>query len=161
MMANTEKKESVQAAQGLLQSSNKAAFGTVMSDGSPLVTLVAMVTTTEGTPLVLLSQLAVHTQNILRDPRASLLIETQSAGDDPMTGARLSLTGRLVALEEEEVTAAKARFIARHANAEPYDRQLDFNYYRFDIVQGRFNQGFGRFRKLGPTDLLTDNLAPQ
>jgi len=78
-----------------------------------------------------------------------------------MTGARLSLTGRLVALEEEEVVPAKSRFIARHVNSEPYDRQLDFSYYRFDIIQGRFNQGFGRFRKLGPTDLLTGSLATQ
>lgn len=156
-MTNSEKKESVQAAQWLLQNCSKAAFGTAMADGSPLVTLVALATTADGAPLVLLSGLAAHTQNILRDPRASLLIETTENNDDPMTGARLSLTGRLVALEADAVALAKARFVGRHANAKPYDTELDFDYYRFEIIQGRFNQGFGRFRKLGAADLLTTN----
>ena len=132
-----------------------------MADGSPLVTLVAQATTSDGAPLVLLSRLAAHTQNILRDPRASLLFEDQGAHADPMMGARLSLTGRFLALEKHEMPSAKLRFIARHASSEPYDRELDFNYYRFDIAQGRFNQGFGRFRKLSPADLLAGSLPSQ
>lgn len=164
-MTNSEKKECALAAQSLLRRCHKAALGTLLADGSPLVTLVALAISKEGIPLLLLSRLATHTQNIMRDPRASLLLEENSGTSgtsgtgDPMTGARLSLSGRIVAVEGPALSIAKKSFVARHPDSEPYDTELDFNYYHFEIKQGRFNQGFGRFRKLGPNDLLVENPA--
>jgi heme oxygenase (biliverdin-IX-beta and delta-forming) len=153
-MANAQKNESVAAARALLKTCNKAALGTVMPDGSPLVTLVAMAASADGAPLLLMSRLAAHTKNIVRDARASLLLEADDPTDDPMTGERLSLTGRLVAVAHGDLDTAKKIFTARHAGTDHYDTELDFNYFRFEIDLGRFNQGFGRFRKLGPAELL-------
>ena len=153
-MANSERKECARAAQLLLRQANKASLGTLMPDGSPLVTLIALATMTYGTPLSLLSKISAHSRNLMTDPRASLLIEADDTPDDPMTGARLTLTGKVTALRTNEVDAAKQSFVARHPAAAPYDTELDFAYYRFEIAQARFNQGFGRFQKLGPAELL-------
>ncbi len=145
-------------ARALVRLRNNAALGTVMADGSPLVTLIALATAPDGTPLLLLSRIAGHTQNIARDPRVSLLIcDDGGLGDppeDPMTGARLSLTGEAVLVEPQDTLAAKTRFIARHPASAPYDTDLDFCYFRVQLTQGRFNQGFGSFQKLGPSELL-------
>ena len=153
-MASTEKKESIDAARQLLVQALTGALGSINGDGSPLVTLVALATMEDGAPLLLLSKIAAHTQNILREPRASLLIEGASDDPDPMTAPRLSLSGKIVALDDNEVANAKARFLDKHPGSEPYDTELDFNYYRLAIESARFNQGFGRFRKLRPDDVL-------
>lgn len=153
-MASTEKKESVEAARHLLAHARSGALGSINPDGSPLVTLVAVATMTDGAPLLLLSQIAAHTQNILREASASLLVQGESEDPDPMTAPRLSLNGKVVALDKGEIASAKARFIDKHPGSEPYDTELDFDYYRFAIESVRFNQGFGRFRKLRPDDLL-------
>ncbi len=152
-MASTEKKEFVEAARHLLAHARSAALGSLNKDGSPLVTLVAVATTADGAPLLLLSQIAAHTQNIMREPRASLLVQGESDRADPMTSPRLSLNGTIAALEKDEIASAKAQFIDKHPGSEPYDTELDFDYYRFAVESVRFNQGFGRFRKLGPDDL--------
>lgn len=154
-MVNAEKKESVLAARVLLAGAPSGALGTVNNDGSPLVTLVALATTEDGAPLLLLSNIAAHTQNILREPRVSLLVDGDPTDMDPMTAPRLSLNGRIKRLSADESGQAKQLFIERHPDSEPYDRELDFAYYRFEIESARFNQGFGRFRKLGAGDLLT------
>eukprot|EP00439_Symbiodinium_sp_Y106_P088292 s1_g828.t1 len=153
-MASTDKKDSIEAARGLLAHTSSAALGTINQDGSPLVTLVAMSSLADGEPLLLLSRLAAHTQNILRAPVASLLVQGESEDPDPMTAPRLSLNGKVVGLEKGEIASAKARFIDKHPGSEPYDTELDFDYYRFTVESVRFNQGFGRFRKLRPDDLL-------
>lgn len=153
-MTSTEKKDSIDAARALMAQARAGALGSINKDGSPLVTLVAVATIEDGAPLLLLSQIAAHTQNILREPRASLLIEGTSDDPDPMTAPRLSLSGKMVALDESEIAKAKARFVEKHPGSEPYDTELDFSYYRLAIESVRFNQGFGRFRKLGPGDLL-------
>lgn len=152
-MAKTEKKEVAFSARALVRVASKAALGTVMPDGSPLVTLVALATAPSGTPLLLLSQIAAHTQNIARDARVSLLTTDGGVPDDPMTGARLSLTGQVLALDGQNALRAKARFTQRHPGSGPYDTELDFRYFQLEIAQGRFNQGFGAFRKMGPSDL--------
>ncbi len=153
-MASTEKKESIGAARALMAQTRSGALGSINQDGSPLVTLVAIATMEDGAPLLLLSRIAAHTQNILCEPRASLLIEGTSDGPDPMTGPRLSLGGKVVALGDAEIAASKTRFIDKHPGSVAYDVELDFDYYRLAIESARFNQGFGRFRKLGPSDLL-------
>lgn len=153
-MASTEKKQSIEAARDLLAQTRAGALGSINGDGSPLVTLVAVATMEDGAPLLLLSQIAAHTQNLLREPRASLLLEGTSNDPDPMTAPRLSLNGLIVALDEDQIIAAKPRFIDKHPGSVTYDTELDFHYYRLAIESARFNQGFGRFRKLGPSDLL-------
>jgi len=108
-MASTEKKQSIDAARELLVQTRAAALGSINSDGSPLVTLVAVATTEDGAPLLLLSQIAAHTQNLLREPRVSLLIEGTSDDDDPMTAPRLSLNGQIVALDEDQIISEIGR----------------------------------------------------
>jgi len=154
-MENTEKKEAAQAARTLLTGALTGALGTINSDGSPLVTLIALASLPDGSPLMLLSNIAAHTQNILREHRVSLLVDGDPTDEDPMTAPRLSVSGRLERLSSDDVGHAKALFIQKHPGSEPYDRELDFAYYKLEIEGARFNQGFGRFRKLGPDDLLS------
>jgi len=128
-MASTEKKQSIDAARELLAQTRAAALGSINSDGSPLVTLVAVATMADGAPLLLLSRIAAHTQNLLREPRVSLLIEGTSDDADPMTAPRLSLNGQLVALDEDQIISAKPRFIEKHPGSEAYDTELDFQLF--------------------------------
>ena len=153
-MENTEKKEATLAAQALLATAMTGALGTINKDASPLVTLVALATMANGTPLLLLSNIAAHTQNILREPRVSLLIDGDPTDTDPMTAPRLSVSGRVARLSSADIGRAKPLFIQKHPGSDPYDREVDFNYYKLEIEGARFNQGFGRFRKLGRDDLL-------
>lgn len=153
-MRDEDKKANIEAARALIQSANKGALGTIDGKGYPVVTLVALATLEDGGPLLLLSRIAGHTQNILRDPRVSLMIEGVLSETDPMLTERLTLVGRLAALEAARIAPGKARFTARHPGSDPYDTELDFSYFRLEIDHGRFNRGFGTFSRLRGDELI-------
>ena len=92
--------ETVEVARRLLRSASTASLATLDADGAPFATLVTMATDHDGAPLALLSRLAVHTANIHRDARASLLVAPTAGDDDALAGARLTLSGRFVRLDE-------------------------------------------------------------
>lgn len=144
------------AARHLLRGAPNAALGTVDRHGWPLVTRVALATSIAGAPLLLISRMAAHTRNIDREKRVSLMVEGTASEADPMTAPRLSLVGEYEPLPESATAEAKRRFVARHSGSDFYDTELDFHYGTLVLKEARFNQGFGAFTKLKPTDLLLD-----
>ena len=57
----------------------------------------------QGRPTFLISSLAMHTRNLLRDPRASLLVAEADAQDDPLGSARLTLLGSVAEVPDADL----------------------------------------------------------
>lgn len=147
-------------ARDLIRGAHTAALATLgrrdpAGAGSPYASLVLSACTQAGEPLLLLSRLAEHTQNLLADPRASLLFDGTAGLDSPLTGARLSLQGRLVACGAEE-TEPRRRFLHRHPDAARYADFGDFGFYRLEPTAGHLVAGFGVIHWLPWTDIGFD-----
>jgi hypothetical protein len=123
--------------------------------GHPFATLVAVATTASGEPLMLLSGLARHTRNLAADARASLLFQRAAPTADPLTAARLTVSGRVSPGTSE---AERARYLARHPAAADYAAFADFGLYRLEVEFGHLVAGFGRIAEVG-RDALLENLA--
>ena len=149
----------VSASRRLMREARSAALATLdAGTGMPFATLVTVAGTADGAPLLLLSDLAAHTRNLKADPRASLLFDERGPGailpGDPLTGARVTLTGRMERLAEP--AEARRRFLARHPEAEGYAGFRDFAFYRMAVETGHLVAGFGRIVDLKAADLLLD-----
>ena len=141
------------AAKKLLREGLSGALATLMpGSGDPYCSLVNVATAHDGSPLLLISKLAIHTKNILADPRASLMLDERKAGD-PLEGARVMLMGRVAASDDAN---ARARYLARHPEAEMFAGFPDFAIYRMDIERAHLVAGFGRIVDLAEKDILTD-----
>ncbi len=141
------------AAKKLLREGLSGALATLMpGSGDPYCSLVNVATAHDGSPLLLISKLAIHTKNILADPRASLMLDERKAGD-PLEGARVMLMGRVAATDDAK---ARARYLARHPEAETFAGFPDFGIYRMDVERVHLVAGFGRIVDLAGKDILTD-----
>jgi putative heme iron utilization protein len=111
--------------------------------GYPYGSLTPFAVSSRGTPLLLLSGLAAHTKNLLADPRACLFVGDRTAAEDPLAGARVSLLGRAVHVEESD---ARARYVARHPRATAYLQLRDFALWELVVEEARLISGFGSMR---------------
>jgi putative heme iron utilization protein len=140
-------------ARQLVRRIRSAALATVDAQGAPFASLVIIAPASDGTPLMLLSTLAVHTRNIERDPRASLLVVGEPAGEgSAVTAPRLSLLGRVLPDASPE---SRSRYLAVHPDASLYADFADFAVYRFEIASAHLVAGFGRIVDLGASELLS------
>ncbi|WP_040485246.1 HugZ family protein [Lutibaculum baratangense] len=128
-------------------------LATLGPDGHPFASLVTVATLPAGEPVLLLSGLAVHTRNLEADPRASLLLVAPGGeGGDPLAGARVTVTGRIVPAEDKAL--ARARFLARHPEAEAYAGFADFGFYRLACDSAHLVAGFGRIHAVPAGEFL-------
>lgn len=136
----------------LIRGQDRASLATLLAgDGTPYASLVLYATLPDATPILLLSGLAAHTKNLAADPRASLLIDGTAGLADPLTGARVSLVGRL---EETDNDAARHRYLARHPSAEAYVGFGDFRFYVLSFARAHLVAGFGRILWIGSDQIL-------
>jgi putative heme iron utilization protein len=120
------------------------------SDTFPFVSLVLPGRDATGRPLLLLSDLSDHAKNLKRDPHASLLYDGTAGLAEPLTGARVTLIGRVVAADSPE---NRARYLAAQPSAQGYAGFGDFHLYRFEIQEALLVAGFGRIHRI-PGDAL-------
>lgn len=118
-------------------------------EGFPYGSVVRYALDAQGCPLLLTSRMAEHTRNFLADPRASLLVcedhASSSAGQhNPLALGRVTLVGRIEAVPENEVEAARASYLACHPDARQYVDYRDFDFYRLRVEALRYIGGFGR-----------------
>jgi putative heme iron utilization protein len=140
-------------ARSLLSAGGTASLATLEAEGGPFASYVVTAPAADGAPLTLLSKLARHTQNLERDPRASLLfVREPGVGNESMTAARLTITGRC---RIDAAAESKQLFLKRHPDAERYAGFADFSLYRFEIAAGHMVAGFGRIVDLTPEELLS------
>jgi putative heme iron utilization protein len=120
-------------ARTLVAQERMAALATVGEDGAPWASLVRYTARADGTPILRLSTLAEHGRNVVRDPRASLMISDGGGLD----GGRVTLAGRV------EATGDAVTF-------------SDFTSYALRIERVRWVGGFGR---MGSTDAAAYHAA--
>lgn len=119
---------------------DKVALATIDREGGgPFLSLTGVATLFDVTPILLLSGIARHTQNLSADTRASLLFDGTGDHANPLTEARVTVTGRVRPCDKEE---AAHRFLARHPKAF-YAGFGDFGFYELDIAQAHYVGGFG------------------
>lgn len=131
----------------LLRSCDRAVLATLQRAGSdapagwPYASLVMMAVDQDASPILLISTLADHTRNLLADPRASLLVDGTAGLDEPLTGARATVMGRL---EKTDDPRHRARYLARHPSAQMYAGFGDFAVWRMAVERAHIVAGFGR-----------------
>lgn len=147
----------VVAARGVLRAAATGALGSLTEAGLPFASFVTVATDVDGAPLMLLSRLAIHTRNLDRDPRCSiLLIAPGGEGGDPLAGSRITIEGRAlrVAPDDGDLPRLRARFLARHPEAEGYAGFADFGIFRVAVDRAHLVAGFGRIHAVQGADLL-------
>jgi putative heme iron utilization protein len=145
------------ATRGYLGSLAERAAGMPGSKGGgsetfPFVSLVLPGRDGTGQPLLLLSDLSDHAKNLKRDARASLLFDGTAGLAEPLTGARVTLIGRVVPADGPE---NRALYLACQPSAQGYAGFGDFHLYRFEIQEALLVAGFGRIHRLPGSDLLS------
>ncbi len=118
--------------------------------GWPYPSLVLVAFDHDGSPLLLISGLADHTRNIAEDPRVGLLFDGTAGLDQPLTGARLSVLGRIARSDDPR---HRARFLRRHPDAALYAGFADFAVHRVAVERAHLVAGFGRIHWLTLAEL--------
>lgn len=136
----------------LIRTALKAALATSEA-GHPYASLVLVATNPDGSPILLISKLAVHTKNLDADARASLLFDGTQDAADPLTGARVSVRGRLARTSDP---GALRRFLARHPSARGYAGFPDFSPFLMQIEKAHYVGGFGKIVDVPSGDLTLD-----
>lgn len=127
----------------------KAALATRDADtGDPFISMAGAATAIDGAPIMLMSSLARHRRNLEKYPQVSLLFENQDERSNPLTGARVSLSGRA---ELSNDPLEHQRFLARQPKAF-YAGFSDFAFFRIRLKDAHFVGGFGIAQTL-PSDI--------
>lgn len=119
----------------------------------PYASLVEVACDIDGSPILLLSQLAVHTRNIARDPRVSLLFDGTRDRSSPLTGGRVTVSGRASLTNSAR---HHARFLSRHPEASEYAGFADFGYWHVVPTGAHLVAGFGKINSIAANDLLLE-----
>lgn len=149
-------------ARGLLRGLDRAALATALpaspeghgGQGSaawPYASLVLVAVDHDLSPILLLSDLAEHTRAIAAESRVSLLFDGTGGLDQPLTGARITLLGRIERTTDPRLAQ---RFLARHPDAAMYAGFKDFHFYRVVPERAHLVAGFGKIRWLEASELL-------
>ncbi len=108
--------------------------------GYPFGSVMPYCLDAEGCPIIQISTIAQHTKNIEANPRVSLII-SESNTDDVHTGGRLTWVGDAEKVESEELAEHYYRFFPQSRN---YNNTHSFDFYRINLVRGRYIGGFGK-----------------
>jgi putative heme iron utilization protein len=132
------------AVRRLLRSQRDAVLSTlsVRRHGWPFGSLAPYALSRSGEPILLLSTLAQHTKNLAVDPRASLFV-LERREPEVQSSARATVMGRVRRADSQEIADARARYLARHPEAESYFQQHDFHLYVHSVDEVRLIAGFG------------------
>nr|WP_085555652.1 pyridoxamine 5'-phosphate oxidase family protein [Azospirillum agricola] len=146
------------AARRLMRACDRATLATAQrgdaagadAAGWPYPSLVLVALDHDGSPLLLLSGLADHSRNIAADGRVGLLFDGTAGLAQPLTGARLSVLGRVAPTDEPR---HRERYLRRHPDAAFYAGFGDFAVYRVEVERAHLVAGFGRIHWLSAGDL--------
>ncbi len=143
-------------ARRLVRASDRATLATTRRPGdaqagSPYAALVLLAVDHDACPILLISGLAEHTKDLGLDDRASLLVDGTAGLDEPLTGPRATLVGRVRRTDEPR---HRTRFLARHPGAAMYADFRDFGFYRMAVERAHLVGGFGRIHWIDGGALL-------
>ena len=140
------------ALRDLIQSQRTAALGTLDAKGEAFVSRVPFaIDSARGSLIVHVSGLAAHTGNLIRHPRASLLVaQAETPGEPVHALARVSIDVVAEACDQNtpEALARCAVYLARFPEAEPMTQLGDFRFIRLQPLGARQVAGFGAARSV-------------
>lgn len=127
---------------------SQAAIGTLSTlsrkrEGFPFGSLMPYAVDAQGRPIFLISSMAMHTQNLKADPRASLFVAQESAGEDPLGAARATLVGEVRQVPESAVAEVREAYLVRHENSKYWVDFADFSFFRLEVLDVYYVGGFG------------------
>ena len=157
-MDKTSKAPGVQV-RAVMRGALRASLATTLArygDSQPYVSLTLAAVDHDASPLLVLSDLADHTYNIQADPRIALLFDGTLCQPDPLAGARATILGRAVKVDQPRLLA---RYIARHPGAGAYAGFADVHLYRVEVARAHLVAGFGSIHWLTADDVLFDARA--
>jgi putative heme iron utilization protein len=153
-------------ARTLIAGAGRGALSTIARSpaGTPFGSVVTYGLDPVGQPWFFVSTMAEHTQNLDADPRASLLVvEDAPPGADPLAAGRVTLLGRVEAVQDPgERAAARTGYLAANPSAFYVDYG-DFRCLRLRVSSVRYVGGFGRMSWVDPDAYAAaapDPLAP-
>ncbi len=138
-----QKQVSLQQAKVMLGAARTAALSVLDPEtGGPFGALVNVAVDDGMRPIILTSTLSRHTQGLLKDARASIMVQGDIPLDrDPLTEMRMTLTGQFEASED---AAVRETYLARHPYAELYADFGDFGFWHMVPDKLYVVAGFGR-----------------
>jgi putative heme iron utilization protein len=136
--------DAAQEARTLAAGTNVATLATLGEEGHPWAAFVAFATLADGAPVLCLSALAEHGRNLLRDPRASLVVAETPAADAPLDAGRVTLTGTATVPERAQREAARSAYRAAVPGADEFLDLGDFTLFVLRVERVRWVGGFGR-----------------
>jgi putative heme iron utilization protein len=144
-----------ETARRLIRSTDKGALATALAKerrvGWPYASLVLVASDQDASPLFLFSDLAEHAQNLQEDERGSVMLDATSGLANPLTGARVTIVGRI---RKSANPDHLRRFVNRHPSAAGYAQFADFHAYHMAVESAHLVAGFGRIHWLTPAKLL-------
>ena len=140
---NETKRESLLAAKAMLAAARTATLSVIDPETQgPFGALVNVAVDADLRPIILTSTLSRHTQGLLKDARASIMVQGIVPEDrDPLTEMRLTVTGTFLASEDQ---AMRACYLKRHPYAELYVDFGDFRFWQMTPEKLYVVAGFGR-----------------
>jgi heme iron utilization protein len=137
------KRESLLAAKLMLAAARTATLSVIDPEtGGPFGALVNVAVDDASCPIILTSTLSRHTQGLLKDARASIMVQGNiPEGRDPLTEMRLTVTGLFSPSRTEDVRRC---YLLRHPYAELYVDFGDFGFWQMAPDKLFVVAGFGR-----------------
>lgn len=145
------------ALRALIHTQRTAALGTLDAEGEVFVSRVPFAIEAASASFVIhVSGLAAHTGNLLRHPRASLLIAQSELPSEPVHALpRVSIDVRAETCEADSplANACRAAYLARFPEAEPMTQLGDFRFLCLRPLGARQVAGFGAARSVDAATL--------
>lgn len=148
-------------ARTIVAGENVCTLASLTVDGDPWASVVQYAALEDGSPVMSLSKLALHGRNLAADPRASIaLAGPVPEGHDPGDSGRVTLAGRVVEPEGDELEAAKRAYFDAIPWSETYTDFGDFTLYVLRVEKVRWVGGFGRMNSSTPEQYAAGEVDP-
>jgi heme iron utilization protein len=143
-VAEVPRRATAEEARTLLAATNVATLATLSDDGGPWGSMVTFAALPDGSPVLCVSQLAEHGRNLVRDPRASLVVVDPAPVDDPLATGRVTLAGTVAVPAGDAHDQARAAYLAAVSSGRYYIDYTDFSLYVLTVERARWVGGYGR-----------------
>lgn len=132
-----------EAARTLVAQTRLAALASLSDDGTPWSSFVMYGLLDDGTPALMVSTLAEHGRNLLREPRASLMISAQQSIPDPLASGRVTLAGRVVKPTGERERQARDACLETMPAGKVFAKFGDVHLWTLEVERVRWVGGYG------------------
>ncbi len=151
----SDRADAAAAANALLHTEYDGVLSTLSLelDGYPFGSVMPYALDRSGAPLFQIAGIAQHTRIINADPRVSLIV-FERRNDDLQTGARLTLVGDALPVDDAD---SAATYFRRYPDARAYEDTHDFSFYRLQVRRCRYIGGFGEIYWLRSDLVIRDN----